>query len=335
MKQRVLIVSHSDADGHVIAEQVRRNLDKVPSFDVSMVVDPRRTSGHRLWTKLEQLHEIESNDIVFFVDLMFAPASFAAEADSLVQFVNDRPDKLFFLIDHHPLPNRRLSDARNLSAVYKRDVLDCTFGNSSWMMVIAALLEKQPTRAKQIKTPIHDELAAGVRRAAAVGGPLPGEKLMALMRFDRWHDLLELGREERTAHRLPRGRRASGGKESVVLAKLDRLATELLSTSPPTDDLTTRAAMSYDFEIASDRLPPKAEIEKTEPGDLETIVTLLELAAVMLTKGPDSTFTVDALLQQAQALAGGEVVLNEDDVKNVLGKAGFLKKLKGGSLALK
>jgi hypothetical protein len=83
---------------------------------------------------------------VFFVDLMFAPSSFEAEAEALVEFAKSRPEKQFFLLDHHPLPLRRLSRANNLHSVYRSDVVDCTFGHASWLMVIAALLEKQPTR---------------------------------------------------------------------------------------------------------------------------------------------------------------------------------------------
>ena len=50
--------------------------------------------------------------LIFFVDLMFAPASYAQEAAALLRLVQDRPQKRFFLIDHHPLPLRRLEPGR-------------------------------------------------------------------------------------------------------------------------------------------------------------------------------------------------------------------------------
>ena len=73
---RVLVVGHADADGHLITEQVRRNLNLIPGFEVTAVVDPERTKDHRAWNKLNSLREVEDADIVFFVDMMFAPMTF-------------------------------------------------------------------------------------------------------------------------------------------------------------------------------------------------------------------------------------------------------------------
>lgn len=61
---------------------------------------------------------------------------------------------------------------------------------------------------------------------------------------------------------------------------------------------------------------------------------LLELGAIYLTQGPDSTFTTEELLAEARRIGGDEIVLDEKDVRIVLGKAGFLKK-EGGRLRLK
>ncbi len=77
MRHSVLVVGHADADGHIITEQVRRNLALIDTFDVKTVVDPLRTKDHKAWMKLETLTEIDDSDIVFFVDMMFAPARIA------------------------------------------------------------------------------------------------------------------------------------------------------------------------------------------------------------------------------------------------------------------
>ena len=69
MSHRFLVIGHADADGYIIAEQTRRNLAQVKSFDVDVVVDPRRTNDHKTWLKLDKLNEIERADYVFFVDL--------------------------------------------------------------------------------------------------------------------------------------------------------------------------------------------------------------------------------------------------------------------------
>jgi hypothetical protein len=332
--KQVLIVSHADADGHVIAEQVRRNLVMVPSFDVSTVVDPKRTKDHRIWMNLETLSEIETSEIVFFVDLMFAPPSFAAEAEALVDFALQRPTKEFFLLDHHPLPLKRLSRAWNLHSVYRPDVVDCTFGHASWLMVIAALLEKQPTRS--IANAEQLLLAKGVKRAAAIGGPLAGDKLLTLMRFECWGELMELGRDDATFHRLPRGRRPTKDPLSDLMHQLDRLATDLQLSSPGEGitRLKRSVAMSYDLDLVPNGVSPAPIITPSDPRDLEAIMILLELAAISLTEDPDSSFSMEQLLERAREIGGSAVRVDENDLKIVLGKAGFLKK-EGGRFLLK
>lgn len=344
MKRSVLVVSHADADGHVIAEQVRRNLAAVPSFDVSTIVDPERTKDHKTWTKLDAFPEVENADLVFFVDLMFAPASFTGEAESLVDFVSHRPSKLFFVLDHHPIPFRLLDRAPNLRALYQRDVVDCTFGIPSWMMCIAALLEKQETRIEALTNPVHVQLAEGIRRAAAPGGPLPGEKLLALLRYECWDELVALGLDDPANHRLPRGRRPKKWKASEPLRSLDALATKLIRSGKPTPGprkTSRRKNMSYDLEIAPEVISPKAKVRPTKTAkaargtDLEAIVMLLELAAISLTSSPDDHFTADQLFDEARKLGGDEIVLDRSDVDIVLDKASFLKKQKKNTYQLK
>lgn len=347
--RNVLVVSHADADGHVIAEQVRRNLALVPTFHVSTIVDPERTKDHKTWTKLDAFPEIETAELVFFVDLMFAPASFTAEAEALVEFVSKRPAKRFFVLDHHPVPFRLLERAPNLRALYQRDVVDCTFGIPSWMMCIAALLEKQHTRIGSLTTDTHKQLAEGIRRAAAPGGPLPGEKLLNLLRFECWDELVGLGLDDATNHRLPRGRRPRKWKASEPLRSLDELATKLVRSgkkpAPGRRKASTRRSMSYDLEIAREAISSKAVVaasaSKTaarrpaRSTDLEAIVMLLELAAISLTSSPGDTFTAEQLFDEARQLGGDEIVLDRSDVDIVLDKASFLKKQKKNVYQLK
>jgi hypothetical protein len=322
----------------VIAEQVRRNLSTIPTFNVASVVDPIRTRDHNTWTRLGTIPEIDASEIVLFVDLMFAPSSFAAEADALVEFARARSEKIFFVLDHHPVPLRRLHRAPNLRAIYRPDVLDCTFGTASHLMVIAALLEKQATRARSLKRAHDDILVKGIRRAAASGGPLAGEKLCALMRYDRWSDLEELGRDDPSFHRLPRGHRPAGAPISTLMSQLAELATALLDPDNAAthfdQPLPPRNVMSYDFESVSDKTPPTPQMPRSDRRDLEAIVTLLELAAIYLTPNPDAEFTVEELLGEAHRLGGADLMLEENDVRIVLGKAGFLKKV-GSRLRLK
>jgi hypothetical protein len=335
MSHRVLVIGHADADGYIIAEQTRRNLAQVKSFDVDVVVDPRRTKDHKAWLNLDQLNEIDRADYVFFVDLMFAPATYAAEARALTDFVRRKPKKRFFLVDHHPLPLQRLEMADNLRAVYRSDVAECAIGPLTGMMVVAALCEPQPSEvAKNIKEPLLEDLAKGMKRAAAPGGPLDGKKLSALLRADCWDAFLELGRDDAKFHRLPRGRRPSDAPQSKVMMTLERAASDLLAHRPPKSTSKVRMNMAYD--VASAELSydtGRAVLQKNAPSspkDLGVIATLLEVAALSLTTEQGKIFTIDDLIREVQEIGGEDAKFDKNDVKIVLHKAGFLKKVAGG-----
>jgi hypothetical protein len=340
MTRRVLVVSHADADGHLIAEQVRRNLSLIKGFDVNVVVDPERTRDHKAWTKLNAIPEIDHADLVFFVDLMFAPESFGIEAKALVDFVQDRPKTRFFLIDHHPLPLRRLGWAKNLNVTYRPDVFDCAIGPRSGMMVVAAICEHQDAAVADIKQPIHETLAIGVRRAAAIGGPLPGDKLLALLKANRWDILLRLGEDASEHHPMPRGRRPADKPIPSTLKAADKIATELL-THGSTSATPGRTFMAYDADIGEERFAVEDEQgahrknEAPMSKDLEAIVTLLEVASLSLTTEPGSTFTFDQLMREVREVGGNDLKIDDRDVKIVLGKARFVKQVPGGQYRLK
>lgn len=266
----------------------------------------------------------EKYDIVFFADLMFAPKSFHDEADSLVSFANSHDKTRFYVMDHHPLPLQRLQSAPNIRAVYRDDVVDCSLGGSpqtpSWEMVIAALCEKQPTRVRSVSDSRQRIVAEGMRRAAALGGPLSGSPLMALIGAAKWDEIAALGGEDKSSHHLPRGRRRSDST-SEQLENLRALAQRLVHA-------TTEAkgsAMPYDGppEVA----PTLAKISPAPPRDLEAIVSLLELAALSLTDKPGAQFTEEQLIEEAQSIAGDEFKVVIGDAKLVIGKSGFLKKV--------
>lgn len=344
MTQKVLVVGHADADGHIISEQVRRNLSLIPGFDVNVVVDPDRTKDHKAWMKLNELGEIDGADTVFFVDMMFAPASFDDEARALVSFVRDYPGKQFFLIDHHPLPARRLADAQNLRSIYRSSVFDCVIGPRSGMMIAAAICENQATDVADIKQPVHDIIAQGTKRAAALGGDLPGARLLALLRSDRWDSLLALGEDDKSFHYLPRGRRQSGSELSPAMISAIEVADEVLTVPAQKQGSmeyleSGRKTMAYDFDIAQEKFETqnnhRARVSNypVYRRDLETIVTILEVAALSLTTFPEETFTSSRLLEEAKKFGGDEIEF--EDIQIVLKKFGFLKGMPGGELRLK
>jgi hypothetical protein len=85
--------------------------------------------------------------------------------------------------------------------------------------------------------------------------------------------------------------------------------------------------MSYDFEAATHRNAPMATTPKPQAKDLEAIVVLLELAAIYLASTPEAEFTLEELLSQVRTIGGDEIGIEEGDVKIVLDKASFLKKV--------
>ena len=265
---------------------------------------------------------------------MFAPATYAAEARALTDFVQSHPKKKFFLVDHHPIPLNRLEMADNLRAVYRSDVAECVIGPRTGMMAVAALCEPQPSPAKSIKEPLLRDLAKGMRRAAVLGGSLEGEKLSALLRADRWDGLLELSHDDQKFHPMPRGRRPKNAPTSKVTKELERTAVELLANPQTTSKSNARMNMAYD--VASAELtydtgrPALQKNTQLSSKDLGVIATLLEVAALSLTTEPGKVFTIDDLIREAHEIGGDAGRFDKSDVKIVLHKVGFLKPVAGG-----
>lgn len=336
MSGRFVVVSHADADGHIIAEQTRRNLQLLTPHEVEIVVDPKRTQNHRIWTRLGELPEITDADNVFFMDLMFGHSTFLEEAAQLVDYALAHPEKRFFLVDHHPFPLRRLEAAPNIRAFYRHDVAQITFGPKAGMMIVAALCEHQHREVAAFKSALHDQLAVGVRRAAAIGGDLPGAQLLALLRHDCWLPLMEIGGEDKSEHWLPRGRRPAGSKPSPALRKATLTAESLIAGHPPhtpSKKPPRRDDMAYDMSQLAEPFEPVGAVPPNKPSsgqDKEALLTLLEMSALALCETPESTFTLDDLIAQAQALGGEFVPVDPKAAKNIMEKAKFVKSVGGG-----
>jgi hypothetical protein len=200
------------------------------------------------------------------------------------------------------------------------------------MMVVAALCERQTAEVSAVKTPAHEALALGVRRAAAPGGPLPGEKLLALLQADQWDALARLGTDAAQLHRLPRGRRAADLPQSQTLTDLDEVATRLLHGEANPSPEKGETIMSYDTDIEYEQLSLDAGKRKLRKNtqasaqDLGIITTVLEIAALTLTTEAGKTFSFNQLMDEAREIGGKNLNLQEKDAKIVLKKPSFLKK---------
>jgi hypothetical protein len=95
--------------------------------------------------------------------------------------------------------------------------------------------------------------------------------------------------------------------------------------------------MPYDFDDAGPyRGPPRRPYTKpAHPTDLAAIVTLVQVAAIFLTDGPGASFTASQLLTQANAIAGGDLVLDARDVAIVLPYMPGFKRQPGKRYSLK
>lgn len=92
--------------------------------------------------------------------------------------------------------------------------------------------------------------------------------------------------------------------------------------------------MSYDLD-AGDEPVFRPVSPNPDPQDLEVLVGLLEVAAILLTEAPDSTFTEDELVLRAMQVGGAEVGINDRDARIVLRSAKFVARAGGGRLRLR
>lgn len=90
--------------------------------------------------------------------------------------------------------------------------------------------------------------------------------------------------------------------------------------------------MSYDIEDSPHAAgPPVTTIKPLDRRDLDSIVTLMEFAALILTSKPGTTFTRDELFREACNIAGPGAEPFAVDFDIVLANSrGILKRLPGG-----
>lgn len=100
-------------------------------------------------------------------------------------------------------------------------------------------------------------------------------------------------------------------------------------------ELSSSFCMSYDFDDCADRSPPQTNVEPMDPHDLESVVILMELAAISLTQKPGDQFTREELLCEARRYSGDDINPSEEDMGIVLPFVRFLRKTPGKKYTLK
>lgn len=205
--RRVLIVGHADADGHLAAEQSRRNASRGGASRCDVFVDVKRTASYRIWRNHLWEIPIRSADTVVFVDLMFHPDDVVGSVNMLTELASENPKKQFVVIDHHPYSGLPALPV-NLGIWFTSAVYTCCFGSPSDLMVVASICDRDEEPVVAMIDETMRRRALGMERAAADRN-LAGTKLLGLLKNDRWDLIEQLAVEPKDIHQRARGRRHS------------------------------------------------------------------------------------------------------------------------------
>jgi hypothetical protein len=164
------------------------------------------------------------------------------------------------------------------------------------------------------------------------------------MRDDRWDILADVAEEDSARHHLVRGRRVANSPQSDALRAAARTSDEIqrqfVNQMPPKSSSLEQGSKNMPYDIGMERFsrdfndPPRYHNTPVPAKDLETLMTLLEVAALSLTSSPDATFTLEELLNEARDIGGEGISIEDLDANIVLEKVSFLKK-GGGRLSLR
>lgn len=204
--KRVLVVGHADADGHLAAEQSRRNVLKLGAKSCSVFVDPGVTKNYRFWDRHLPNFDFGEAETIIFVDIMLNPKTLKKSFACLIEKVLKEKHRQFILIDHHPLGGLP-GIPENLKICFTPIVYTCCYGPPSDIMIVASICDRDEKPIQEMITFTHRHRAKGVRRAAADTKELAGAPLLRLLSLDRWDIIESLADENDDMHRTVRGMR--------------------------------------------------------------------------------------------------------------------------------
>lgn len=214
--RRVLVVGHSDADGHVAAEQSRRNVMARGATACRVLVRPELTGSYRFWESGLSRVDFGDAELVIFVDIMLSPHDPTTSVRAIAELARRETHRDFLLIDHHPV-DVSCARAPNLELSFTPEVYRCCYGDPGEMMLVAAICDGDEQKVRGRAGAKHYTRAVGLRRAAA-DRSLAGAPLMGLLAENRW-DLMEMLASEPVAlHKTVRGRRPSKAPHSEALS---------------------------------------------------------------------------------------------------------------------
>ncbi len=214
--RQALVFGHADGDGHLAAEQSRRNL-VASGIDVAdVIVDPGITRDASFWEQGFMELDFGESDLVVVVDIMLRRKDPRRSYEAIKARVQAEPNRRFLVIDHHamtidqPLP-------QNLALQFTRSVYECCYGPPSDLMLVAAICDKdeQPVRGRL--TEVHRKRAAGIKRAVTDRAGLAGKPTLQLIRNGAWDVFERLADEPTEYHRTMYGHRIDRSPQSPLL----------------------------------------------------------------------------------------------------------------------
>jgi hypothetical protein len=213
---KAIIFGHSDGDGHLAAEQTRRNLEDDGCDVTSVIVHPMWTRNFRFWEQHFQEADFGDNEHVFVVDIMLASPDVDATWAAVCSRVRKETDRRFYLIDHHKV-SMPSTLPRNLHVEIRDTVYECCYGTPSELMLIASICDRDEEPVAGKLTERHRRLARGVTRASTERNVLSGQPLLYLLRNDHWSVFEQLADEPADFHRTFYGNRTSKQPLSPLL----------------------------------------------------------------------------------------------------------------------
>ena len=218
MASAAVVFGHADADGHLAAEQSRRNLE-AEGITVQETVVSQATRSYRFWEHGFPSYRFDGIALVVVVDIAFRFKSPEDSLEALLEVVDSSPHTRFVVVGHHPLVSPT-SERSNLTLREAASVFDCCYGSpSDELMVPAAICDGDSKAVRPKITEAFKQRAVGVRRAAADRTGLAGSKLMMLLQKSRWDLFDALATEPKHLHTSVRGWRRASCPRSPALSE--------------------------------------------------------------------------------------------------------------------
>lgn len=216
MASSALIFAHADGDGHLAAEQTRRNLAEDGIDVLRIVVDPLKTRNWKFWFDHFQEADFGNAEHVYLVDLMLGGPDPEQAYRALLERVRREPDRQFHFVDHHPLKGA-LDVPANLELRFVSSVFECCFGRPSELMLIASICDRDEAPVASMLSSCHRRRALGINRAVTERTVLAGSALLHLLHHEHWEVFEQLADEPAEYHRTFYGNRVSKQPKSPLL----------------------------------------------------------------------------------------------------------------------